>query len=174
MLSAKASHDSVIQGLLSSADDYMTKPFYVDELLLRIRNILDHQHKLRLHHNGQLTNPKETIDGKKEPNELLKQIYQVIEENIDDSSLSVEKLATSVAVSHRTLNRKLSALTGLSANEIIRQYRLKKAAELLKAGRHISDVAYSVGFDTPSYFSASFKAFFGVTPSEYASRITIE
>lgn len=168
ILSARASHDSVIQGLSNNADEYITKPFYIDELLLRIRNIFEHQNKLRLHYRLQLTNPKETIDTNKEPNQLLKQVYMVIEEHIDDNLFSVEKLATKIAVSHRTLNRKLSVLVGLSAIEVIRQYRLKKAAELLRAGQQVSEVAYSVGFDTASYFSVSFKAFYGMTPSEYA------
>jgi signal transduction histidine kinase/ligand-binding sensor domain-containing protein/AraC-like DNA-binding protein len=169
ILSAKTSHDSVIEGFRSYADEYITKPFYVDELLLRIHNILHHQEKLRAHHHRQLTNPNESIDPAREPNQLLKQLYKVIDDHIDDSSLSVEKLAGKIAVSHRTLNRKLSALVGLSANEVIRQYRLKKAAELLKTGQHVSEVAYKVGFDTPSYFTVSFKAFYGVTPSEYAA-----
>lgn len=169
ILTAKASHDSVMEGLLHSADDYITKPFHIDELGLRIRNILDHQEKIRLHHNVQLTNPHGPGIPKAEENEFLQQLYTVIDENIDDSSLSVEKLAGKMAVSHRTLNRKLNALVGLSANEVIRQYRLKKAGKLLKSGHKISDVAYSVGFDTPSYFSASFKTFYGVTPSEYCN-----
>lgn len=169
ILTAKAAHDSVIEGLTCSADDYITKPFHLDELQLRIRNILNHQEKIRVHHYAQLTNPAESIGPKMEENEFLQQVYGVIEENIDDSSLSVEKVAGKIAVSHRTLNRKLNVLIGLSANEVIRQYRLKKAGELLKSGYRISEVAYRVGFDTPSYFSASFKAFYGVAPSAYCN-----
>jgi DNA-binding response OmpR family regulator len=172
ILTAKASHDSVIEGLMHSADDYITKPFHIDELQLRIRNILDHQEKIRQHRNAQLTNPKEHIDLQTEEDCFLKQLYTVIEEHIDDSSLNVEKLAKAMAVSHRTLNRKLNALLGgLSANDVVKQYRLKKAAELLKHGSKIADIAYRVGFETPAYFSTSFKNFYGVPPSEYMNTV---
>jgi signal transduction histidine kinase/DNA-binding response OmpR family regulator len=172
ILTAKASHDSVIEGLMCSADDYITKPFHMDELQLRIRNILDHQEKIRQHHIAQLTNPKEPINLQTEEDCFLKQLYTIIEEHIDDSSLNVEKLAKEMAVSRRTLNRKLSVLVGgLSANDMVRQYRLKKAAELLKGGYKISDIAYRVGFETPAYFSTSFKNFYGVPPSEYLNKV---
>ena len=169
ILTAKASHDSVIEGLMRSADDYLTKPFHVDELRLRIRNILNHQEKIRAYHNVQFTLPELPINTKTEENKFLKQLYTVIDENIDDVALSVEKLAVEMTVSTRTLNRKLNVLAGLSAHEIIKQYRLKRAADLIKQDHKISDIAYKVGFDTPSYFSASFKAFYGVTPSQYAN-----
>jgi signal transduction histidine kinase/CheY-like chemotaxis protein/AraC-like DNA-binding protein/ligand-binding sensor domain-containing protein len=172
ILTAKASHDSVIEGLMHSADDYITKPFHIDELQLRVRNILDHQEKIRQHHHAQLTNPKEPIDLQTEEDGFLKQLYIIIEENIDDSSLNVEKLAREMAVSRRTLNRKLSVLVGgLSANDVVKQYRLKKAAELLKGGYKIADIAYRVGFETPAYFSTSFKNFYGVPPSEYLNKV---
>ncbi len=172
ILTAKASHDSVIEGLMLSANDYLTKPFHVDELLLRIRNILSHQEKLRAYHNAQLTIPDVAINHQTQENIFLQQLYSFIEENIDDVGLSVEKLATKMNVSVRTLNRKLNVLAGLSANGVIKQYRLKRAAALLKSGHKISDIAYQVGFDTPSYFTVSFKAFYGLTPSQYANTTT--
>ena len=103
LLTAKASHDSVIEGLMRSGYDYITKPFHIDELQLRVHNILNHLERIRQHHYAQLTNPKEPIDLKTEENGFLKQLYTIIEENIDDSSLSIEKLAREMAVSHRTL-----------------------------------------------------------------------
>jgi AraC-like DNA-binding protein len=96
-------------------------------------------------------------------------LYSIIDEHLDDSNLNVEKLAMKAAVSHRTLNRKLSSLIGLSANELIKQYRLKRSVEFLKSGHNISETAYSVGFETHSHFTTSFKSFFGVTPTEYVS-----
>jgi len=172
ILTAKASHDSVIEGLMQSADDYLTKPFHVDELQLRIRNLLNHQEKIRAYYNAQLTLPDVPINTITEENKFLQQLYAFLAENIDDVALGVETMALEMAVSVRTLNRKLNALVGISANEMIKQYRLKKAAALLKQGGKISDVAYRVGFDTPSYFSASFKAFYGLTPSQYANTTT--
>lgn len=118
-------------------------------------------------YNAQLTNPDQLLDKKEIKNKFLEEFYNCLDEHLDNSELTIEELSAKLAVSHRTLNRKLSSLVGLPANEVIRNYRLKKAAEYLKDGRNVSEAAYSVGFETPSYFSASFKAFYGLTPSEY-------
>jgi len=169
LLTAKAAQESVIEGLQVGADDYITKPFHFDELELRIRNILDRQEKLRLFFKNQLSNPDASLDKSQVQNDFITQLYSIIDEHLDDSNLNVEKLATKAAVSHRTLNRKLSSLIGLSANELIKQYRLKRSVEFLKSGHNISETAYSVGFETHSHFTTSFKSFFGVTPTEYVS-----
>jgi signal transduction histidine kinase/DNA-binding response OmpR family regulator/ligand-binding sensor domain-containing protein len=169
LLTAKAAHDSRMQGLRSGADDYMTKPFSFDELELRIHNILERQEKLRLFFKSQLNNATASINVKEIENPFISQLYSILDKHLDDTTLTVEKLATKAAVSHRTLNRKLSSIIGLSATELIKQYRLKRSIEFLKAGQNVSEAAYSVGFETHSHFSTSFKNFFGVTPSEYVN-----
>lgn len=170
LLTAKTAHDSVLEGLTSGADDYITKPFHFDELELRIHNILQRQEKLRLFFQSQLNNPETAINIKEAENPFISNLYTIIDAHLDDTTLSVEKLATKAAVSSRTLNRKLSSLVGLSANELIRQYRLKRSIEFLRSGSNVSEAAYSVGFETHSHFTISFKSFYGVTPSEYAGR----
>ena len=167
LLTAKTAHESVMEGLTSGADDYITKPFHFDELQLRIHNILQRQENLRLFFQSQLNNPESVINVKETEDPFISNLYTIIDAHLDDTTLSVEKLATKAAVSSRTLNRKLSSIIGLSANELIRQYRLKRSVEFLKSGNNISETAYSVGFETHSHFSTSFKSFFGVTPSEY-------
>jgi DNA-binding response OmpR family regulator len=167
LLTAKAAHESVIEGLNTGADDYITKPFHFDELELRIGNILSRQEKLRRVFQSQLNNPAIEIYEAEIKNDFISQLYSIIDAHLDDPTLSVEKLASKAAVSHRTLNRKLAAVAGLSAGELIRQYRLKRSVAFLKAGLNVSEAAYSVGFETHSHFTTSFKAFFGVTPSEY-------
>ena len=102
--------------------------------------------------------------------EFVQSVYFIIDEFIDDSQLGVEFLATRLALSRRTLNRKLSAVLGLPPSEIIKQYRLKKGAEMLRAGTHIADAAYSTGFESPSYFGQCFKELYGLTPSEYMEK----
>ena len=102
------------------------------------------------------------------PNDFLANMYSIIEENIDDSSLSVGFLARNLAISKSTLNRKLLMRTGLSANETIRRYRLQKAALLLLSGKNVSEAAYLCGFETPSYFTQCFKGFYKTTPKKYA------
>ena len=100
--------------------------------------------------------------------DFLVSLYSIIENNLDASSLSVGFLARNLAVSKSTLNRKLLLRTGLSANEIIRQYRLQKAAMLLLSGKNVSEAAYLCGFETPSYFIQCFKDFYKITPKKYA------
>jgi len=101
-------------------------------------------------------------------NDFLENLYNIIENNFDNPLLTVGFLATNMAVSKSTLNRKLSGIIGLSANELIRQYRLKRAAIFLMCGKNVSETAYLSGFDTASYFTQCFKEFYKITPKEYS------
>jgi len=101
-------------------------------------------------------------------NNFLQSLMQTIEDNMDAPSFSVGWLAQNMAISKSTLNRKLSALLGLSANEIIRHCRLKKAAHFLLSGKNVSETAYLTGFETPSYFIQCFRQFYQVTPKTYS------
>lgn len=170
LLTAKAAHESKVIGLGNGADDYLAKPFHVQELKLRLRKMLNHQQKLRQHHRQQLTipNPHPPIDRVED--KFLQLIYRAIENQLDNSEFDVEGLATAVAMSRRTLYRKLAALTGLTPNEAIRSYRLQRAAQLLTSGYHVSEAAYMVGFESPSYFGHCFKEQHYATPSEYQQR----
>jgi len=101
-------------------------------------------------------------------NNFLDNFYKVIEDNLDASPLNVEFLASSMAMSRSTLNRKLSVLTGKSANELVKQFRLRKAKKLLVSGRNVSETAYLSGFEAPSYFIHCFKEFYKITPKTYS------
>src|SRR5215831_16965070 len=85
-------------------------------------------------------------------NDFLQDILNLMENYFDEPLLTVGFLATNMSVSKSTLNRRLSTLVGLSANEIIKQYRLKKAITYLLQGKNVSETAYMTGFETPSYF----------------------
>lgn len=148
LLTAKASHHSVMEGLIAGADGYLTKPFHTDELLLRIHNLLLWQEKIRLLFQAQLSNPESELKPKEMQHEFITNLYKILDEHLDNNTLNIEKLSSLMAVSHRTLNRKLTSLIGLSANDVIKQYRLKKSIEFLKAGANVSETAYSVGFET--------------------------
>ncbi len=97
----------------------------------------------------------------------MQNLLKIIKDNFDNSVLTVGFLARNMAVSKSTLNRKISTLTGLSANELIRQYRLEKAVLFLVSGKNVSETAYLTGFETPSYFTQCFKEFYKVTPKKY-------
>jgi AraC-like DNA-binding protein len=98
---------------------------------------------------------------------FMETLCAFINENID-CHLSVEFVARKMALSKSTLNRRLAQYAGLSANEIIKQCRLQKAAELLLAGKNVSETAYLTGFETPSYFIQCFREFFKQTPKKYS------
>ena len=99
---------------------------------------------------------------------FLQKIYNAITHNISDSSFGIESIVETLSVSRSVLYRKILSLTGESPGELIRQIRLKKAAELIeqKFG-NLSEIALEVGFNNPSYFAECFKKQFGVTPSQY-------
>jgi signal transduction histidine kinase/ligand-binding sensor domain-containing protein/CheY-like chemotaxis protein len=167
LLTAKVSYESRLSGLQLGADDYISKPFHFDELQARIRNLLDHQEKQRANYRAQLQREDPLSQTTETENPFLKNIYAIIEDMIDDPQLGASKLAEKNAMSLRTLNRKLNAMTGLTAGDIIRQYRLQKSLGLLKAGHNVSEAAYMVGFETPAYFSQCFKDQYGVSPRDY-------
>jgi AraC-like DNA-binding protein len=93
----------------------------------------------------------------------------LIKENIDNTKFSVDTLAEEIAFGRRSFFRKMKALTNMSPYEFMMAYKLKYAANMLKSGLRVSEVAYSIGFENPQSFSQAFKKHFGVLPSEYKS-----
>jgi DNA-binding response OmpR family regulator len=167
LLTAKVAQESKVAGLAQGADDYLTKPFHLQELKLRLRNLLEHQQKLREHYQQQLSLPEPTTAVEMVQDKFLQTLYQALDAQLDNSKFDVDDLAAAVAMSRRTLYRKLAGITGLTPNDIIRDYRLKRATQFLKAGHTVSETAYLVGFESPSYFSHSFKEKYQISPSEY-------
>jgi signal transduction histidine kinase/AraC-like DNA-binding protein len=167
LLTAKTNYDSRLLGLQRGADDYLAKPFHLQELLLRLHNLLTRQQRLRNFYAQQLAHPELPHPMELLQDGWLKELYQVLETHLDNPALSVEWLAGQMAVSRKTLLRKVQALTKLSPNELIRQYRLRKAADLLRAGHSVAETAYAVGFETPAYFGQCFKELFNITPGRF-------
>jgi signal transduction histidine kinase/AraC-like DNA-binding protein len=167
LLTAKATYDSRLLGLQQGADDYMAKPFHVEELLLRLHNLLTRQQRLRNFYSQQLAHPDLPHPMELLQDGWLKELYKVLETHLDNPALNVEWLAGQMAMSRKTLLRKVQALTKLSPNELIRQYRLRKAADLLRAGHSVAETAYAVGFETPAYFGQCFKELFKTTPGKF-------
>ena len=170
LLTAKAAHDARLKGLGTGADDYITKPFNLQELELRTANLLQLQQKQRTWLQAQLvtSSPQQELPVITDP--FLIQLYKEMDAKLADPDLGVDYLSKSMAMSRSTLNRKLKSLLDISTNDLIKQYRLQQAASLLTSGLDISTVAYQVGFSSPSYFSQSFKEKYGITPSDHISR----
>ncbi len=167
LLTAKTAYDNRLLGLQQGADDYLAKPLHVEELLLRLHNLLTRQQRLRNFYAQQLAHPELPHPMELLQDGWLKELYKVLETHLDNPALNVEWLAGQMAMSRKTLLRKVQSLTKLSPNELIRQYRLRKAADLLRSGYSVAETAYAVGFETPTYFGQCFKELFNVTPGKF-------
>ncbi|MDB5243502.1 MAG: hybrid sensor histidine kinase/response regulator, partial [Spirosoma sp.] len=177
ILSAKAAHHSLMEGLQEGADDYVSKPFHLDELQLRLRNLISRQQKLRDQYRQQFALPgrsRSSVDSPHTTSRIngledvfLRRVYELLENHLNDPALTVDWLADALAMSGKTLHRKLHSVIQLNPHELIRYYRLRKAADLLRAGHSPSQTASLTGFKTPSYFTAVFKEYYHKTPTEF-------
>jgi AraC-like DNA-binding protein len=103
--------------------------------------------------------------------QFMQRAIELMEQYMDDTNFSVEKFSDKVGMSSRNLSRKLHALTNCSTQDFIRIIRLKRAAQLLqKRSDPVTQIAYQVGFNNPSYFAECFRKQFGISPSEYTTR----
>lgn len=168
MLTAKATHDNMIEGLTKGADDYLAKPFYPTELLLRMRNQLERQQKLRERIQQELAFPGNNPAPAPVIQDIfITKLYELLDEHIDDSLFGVEQVADLMNISRSSLHRKLKNITGMTTTEVVRNYRLKKATFFLKEGFSSSETAYKTGFSSPAYFTKSFREVYGVTPGDF-------
>ncbi len=164
MLTAKTAIESRIKGLQTKADVYLSKPFNADELLLNIENLITVRNQLKIKYGTELTKII-TLESKTIEDSFILKLRGIIENHIEEENFSVEQLSFEVNMSRVQLHRKITALTGNNSSYFIRRVRLEKAMELLTAGElSISEIAYSVGFNTPQYFSKCFHEYYGFTP----------
>ena len=166
MLTAKNDISSTLQGLSIGADDYMTKPYNTEELLLRISKLI------RLCKSGMhraLIEPKPSeIKISSVDEKLIGKAVEYVEANIGDPDLSVEMLSQHLGMSRVNLYKKMLNITGMPPIQFIRVMRLKRGAQLLRESQmYISEIAFSIGFSSAKYFSKYFKEEYGMSPSEY-------
>lgn len=168
MLTAKSSLESKIEGLEAKADDYIPKPFSMKELQTRITNLIDLRTALRRKYRDELNISPAEVTTNAIDEAFLTKAIQFVEQNMCREDFSIEQLYQELAMSRSLLHKKLKALTNQSASEFINDIRLRNAARLLKQkSGSISEIAYSIGYNSISYFNVSFKKKFGVTPTEY-------
>jgi YesN/AraC family two-component response regulator len=172
LLTAKTSDESKMSGLQTGADDYLTKPFNKNELLLKVRNSIALRVKLREKLKLELLKESPNVEVQSADEKFLLKVRDAILSRLSDEQLSVESLADEIGLSRSQLFRKISALTGASVNELIRTFRLQRAAQLLEQNwAPVTQIAYEVGYSNLSYFSKAFKEKYGVSPSEYATKV---
>ncbi|MBD2753985.1 ATP-binding protein [Spirosoma validum] len=174
ILTAKAAQENRLTGLEQGADDYLTKPFSMGELLLRIQNLLSRQRRLQERVQASLTSIRPAEEPPEMPaNPFLVQLYQVLGNQFSNPAFSVEELADKMALSRKQLTRKVKTLTGLSTSELLRNYRLQQATTYLRQGLSSSETAYQVGFESPAYFTKCFREVYGRTPIEFTRQTNL-
>jgi DNA-binding response OmpR family regulator len=182
MLTAKADIESKMEGLEQGADVYLEKPFNREELLIRIKKLLELRKNLQQFYmkkaglnnhtaaTENISTVEEMISENKIEDEFVKRVREAIETHLADTGFTVEQLCKMVFMSHSQLHRKLDALTGCSPNKFIRIIRLNKAKEMLKLPTNsIASVALNCGYNDSGYFARVFKQEYGVTPQEWRS-----
>jgi predicted ATPase/signal transduction histidine kinase/DNA-binding NarL/FixJ family response regulator len=168
LLTAKAGEESILAGLESGADDYITKPFSTKILCARIKNLIELRCHLQETLKREMTLQPVNIKVSTVDEEFLKDLYKVLSKNIADGDFNVEDLSRKLYMNRVTLYRKINALAGENPTDFIRSYRLKRGAELLKnTDKSVLEVALDVGFSSSSYFIKCFKEKFHQLPSEY-------
>lgn len=170
LLTAKSREEDQLEGLQTGADAYILKPFNMDILHRNIINLLTVRRTLRNKFTGNESqnHQVEQIEMQTPDNSLMQRVMEVINENINDSDLSVDMIAQKVGISRVHLHRKMKELTNQTPHSFIRNIRLQQAAKLLKDGKQsITEVMYACGFSNSASFSTMFKNLYGCSPREY-------
>ena len=171
LLTSKSDIEHRLEGLKRGADAFLAKPFDMEELHILIDNLVGNVRRIKGKYSGaqDQTEKVENIEVKGNDEELMERVMKCINENIGNPDFNVEMLTQQVGISRAQLHRKMKEITGISTGEFIRNHRLEQAARLIKEGNiNVTQVAYSVGFNTQAHFSTVFKKHFGMTPTEYS------
>ena len=174
LLTAKTQEENRAEALQLGADSYVTKPFKLSDLELRINNIVENRKRIQEEFINQGAVFQKT-DEEPSPDDLfLKQAMECVHQHLNDSDYDREAFAADMGASSSKLYNKLRALTGMNVSSFIRDIRLKEAMRMAKQNPQlrVSDLAYSVGFKDPKYFATCFKKEFGVQPSEYIESLS--
>lgn len=174
MLTARHSPDDRVKAMEFGADGYITKPFSIELLLARIDNLLTQRRKLFEKFSSQSARNKvvelavEDVVVTDRDEEFMKNVMAWLGENVENSELTIDQLASHLGLGRTTMYNKLKSLTGKSPVELIKEYRITKSKLLLRTGQFsVSEVAYKVGFSDPGYFSRCFREQFHMSPAEY-------
>lgn len=170
MLTAKSLIDDQVEGIKSGADDYIPKPFSMSLLEAKVKNTIKTRKRLKAYYSDTMEIEPEKLAFNTLDEELLQKAKNIVEENIAEPEFSVDVFAREMGMSRSNLHLKLKSITGESATDFIKKVRFGKALQLLEQKKYsVAEISYMVGFNSPSYFSTSFKKYFGYLPTEHDS-----
>ena len=170
LLTAKDAENDQIEGLKAGANDYIVKPFNVDQLLFKVQNILNTRMQLIQKYREDVWTGIQDFGDEISPqdHQFLSKVREIIEENIDNTNLNIEYFCNTLGVSRTWLYNKMKGLLDVTMHDFIRVCKLKHGAKLMINERYsIAQAAYAVGFNDPKYFGRCFKKEFGMVPREY-------
>ena len=168
IMTAKESLDDKGHGFELGADDYITKPFNMEVLKLRINKIIEMNVKRQEIFNQDIKIEPSRITITPLDQQLVEKAIQIVEDNISETEFSVEELASSLNISRSYFYKKMIKITGKKPIEFIRTIRMKRAQQLLTESQmQVSEIAYTLGYNSPKIFSKHFKEEFNISPSEF-------
>jgi signal transduction histidine kinase/DNA-binding response OmpR family regulator len=174
ILTALSSSSDSIEGYSIGADDYISKPFSRELLLVRITNLIESRNKIREHFKSRFLLEPEYNFVESNVEKFIRKAISAVECNITNTNFNVELFAAEIGISQIQLYRKLTSIVGQSPAEFMRVVRLKRAAKILEESIekdiNISEIANSLGFSSSSYFSTLYKKHFGISPTDYAKK----
>lgn len=191
LLTARSDLESRLQGLKLNADEYLSKPFNQHELLTRIQNLITNRKQLQKRYLQQFNDDKkaerktssqknvakltkESVEQSSLEDKFLHKLEALIAKHYTEPELDISLLAKELAVSERQLQRKIKVMLGTTPNNFIKEFRLKKAQELLLSGSQIGRIALDVGFSSQTYFGRCFKESYHCTPKQYQQKMAQE
>ncbi|MGC1471111.1 MAG: response regulator [Psychroserpens sp.] len=170
LLTAKVGEEHEIAGLKTGADAYISKPFSIEMLKIRVEKLLESRAQLQKHYSKDF-NINSNIKITSTENEFLKRLQETLKTHLTKSDFTSERFAEIMTMSRSQLHRKLKAIVNMTASEFIRKERLKLALLLLEdSDATVAEIAYQVGFNSPSYFIKCFKDNYNCTPNEYLAK----
>ena len=169
LLTGKTDRSSRLSGLERGADDFLSKPFDTEELKLISRNRIENSRKMRERFKREITIEPKQIQISSLNEKFLEKVLAMIESHMEDENFSIEDFSHEAGYSRMQFYRKIKALAGQTPSQFVRAIRLKRAAQLLiNKTDHVTQIAYSVGFSSLSYFNKCFKDQYGMTPGQFS------
>lgn len=171
LLTARSHEQDKIEGIETGAEDYIIKPFNLNFLAARVKNVLIERERLKEKYRQEISSLKQEGNPLSPDEKLIKKMLLYIEERLSDPELTIDEICHEIGASRANLYRKVKSQTGLSIAEVIKEVRLKRALQLLEDQKlNVNEVAYLVGFADSNHFSKCFKTEFGVSPTEFKKK----